>query len=150
MNENVDSINRLAHIRAALALSTIRPISMLRLSLSAAVLLLGVGCGQPKAGDKCDTTGFLCADASNALECKVGAWVSLPCKGPGGCKRESDLVKCDMTGNEVGDACASTADTKGLCSKDGKATLQCYDGTLKQTNTCRSCTVSGDTVVCQP
>ncbi len=121
-----------------------------RLVCAAAVLLFAAACGQPKAGDKCDTSGFLCADASNALECKVGAWVSLPCKGPGGCTRSTDLVKCDMTGNAEGDNCASTADTKGLCTKDGLGTLQCYDGKLVKTNTCRSCSVNGDTVVCNP
>ena len=119
-----------------------------RLVVSVLVLFFAAACGQPKAGDKCDTSGFLCADAANALECKVGSWVSLPCKGPGGCVRTADLVKCDMTGNDVGDNCASTADTKGLCTKDGLGTLQCYDGKLVKTNTCRSCSVNGDTVVC--
>ena len=117
------------------------------LSLS---LLFVVACGAPKAGDKCDTTGFLCADGSSALECKLGAWVQLPCKGGGGCKREAELIKCDMTGNEDGDACASTAEGKGLCTRDNLGTLECHDGVLKKTNTCRSCTVSGETVVCQP
>jgi hypothetical protein len=115
-----------------------------------ALLFVSTGCGQPKAGDKCNTTGFLCADAANALECKAAVWVSLPCRGPAGCTRTTDLVKCDMTGNAAGDNCASTADTKGLCTSDGLGTLQCYNGTLVKTNTCRSCSVNGDTVVCNP
>lgn len=124
--------------------------SPFRMSLAVAALSLLASCGQPKAGDKCDVSGFLCADAATALECKAGGWVSLPCRGPNGCARSGDSVKCDMTGNLEGDNCASSADTKGLCTADGTGTLQCYDGKLQKTNTCRSCSVSGDNVVCNP
>ena len=109
-----------------------------------------VACGTPKSGDKCDSTGFLCQDKTTALECKVGAWVALPCKGTNGCTRLGDIVKCDMTGDDEGDACASTAENKGLCTKDGLGTLECRDGKLVKSNICRSCTVTGETVVCQP
>ncbi|MEW5738268.1 MAG: hypothetical protein AB1938_05045 [Myxococcota bacterium] len=112
--------------------------------------LLASACGSPKAGDKCDTAGFLCESTTAALECKVGAWVSLPCKGPGGCKREGDTVKCDMSANVEGDACASTAEGKGLCTTDGMGTLECRNGVLVKTNTCRTCAVTGDQVICQP
>jgi hypothetical protein len=112
-------------------------------------------CGTPKAGDKCDTAGFLCESSASAMECKLGVWVSLPCKGPGGCVREGDTVKCDMSGNTAGDACASSAAGKGLCTPDGTATLECREDmngnlVLVKTNTCRSCTVQGDQVICQP
>ena len=126
---------------------------MRSLSLSLAVLslsLLASACGSPKAGDKCDTTGFLCEGTTAALECKVGVWASLPCKGPGGCTRTGDTVKCDMSANVEGDACASTAEGKGLCTTDGLGTLECRDGKLVKTNTCRTCTVTGDQVICQP
>lgn len=116
----------------------------------ASLSLLATACGSPKAGDTCDTTGFLCESKTVALECKVGAWVSLPCKGPGGCAREGDTVKCDMSLNVEGDECASSAEGKGLCTSDGLATLECRDGKLVKTNTCRTCTVTGDQVICQP
>jgi hypothetical protein len=109
-----------------------------------------VGCGAPKAGDTCNVTGFLCESSTAALECKVGKWTALPCKGANGCRRDGETVKCDMSGNVEGDACASSAERKGLCTSDGKATLECLDGTLKKTNMCRTCMVSGETVVCQP
>ncbi len=112
--------------------------------------LLASACGTPKAGDKCDTAGFLCADATSALECKVGAYVALPCKGPGGCKRDGDTIKCDMSGDAEGDACASSAEGKGLCTADGKGTLECRNGTLVKTQTCRVCSINADQVVCQP
>jgi hypothetical protein len=121
-----------------------------RRSLIVAVLPLLAACGGAKAGDKCDTTGFLCENATNALECKLGAWVELPCKGTTGCERSGEVVKCDMSGNVENDACASSAEGKGLCTQDGLATLECRDGKLVKTNDCRSCTVTGETVVCQP
>lgn len=84
------------------------------------------------------------------MECKAGRWTILPCRGPNGCKREGDIIKCDMSANNAGDACASTAEGKGLCASGGTATLECRQGQLVQTNTCRSCTVSGEQVLCQP
>jgi hypothetical protein len=125
------------------------------LLLVASSSILAAACGSPRAGDKCDTSGFLCADAVTALECKTSAWVALPCKGPNGCKRDADLVKCDMSGNVEGDLCASSAIGKGLCTAEKLGTLECRDdgqgnAKLVKTHTCRSCAVSGDSVVCQP
>lgn len=122
----------------------------IQLALVSVLSLFSFACGTPTAGDTCNASGFLCESAASALECRVGVWTSLPCKGPTGCRREGDLVKCDMTGNAEGDACASSAENKGLCTADGLAVLQCRGGTLKQTNTCRTCTVSVDTVTCSP
>lgn len=114
-----------------------------------AVSSLLAACGSPSAGDGCDQAGFLCADATAALECKGGTWTLLPCKGADGCKREGDIVKCDMRGNVAGDECASTAEGKGMCSSTGKSTLECRQGKLVETNTCSTCTVVGDQVQCQ-
>lgn len=120
------------------------------LALSSIVLaLFAAGCGGTAAGDACNKNGFLCASASAALECKGGFWVSLPCRGPTGCTRVADTIKCDMTQNNAGDNCASTAEGKGLCNAIGTATLECRSGVLVQTNTCKTCSVSGDQVVCQ-
>lgn len=129
---------------------------LLQLSALVVFALTSVACGTPKAGDSCNVSGFVCESSASALECKVGSWVSLPCKGINGCKREGDVVKCDMTGNAEGDNCASSAVGKGLCTADGLGTLECREDTasgllkLVKTNTCRSCTVSGDQVICQP
>lgn len=115
--------------------------------LASATFLLA--CGGPSAGDGCSKTGFLCQDVSTALECRAGKWTALPCRGPQGCTKDGDAVKCDMSGDQAGDYCASTAEGKGLCTVQGTATLECRQGTLVQTNTCTSCTVSGDQVQCQ-
>lgn len=122
----------------------------LRVALVAVFSVFTFSCGTPVAGDTCNVTGFLCESAASALECKLGKWTSLPCKGPNGCKREGDVVKCDMTGNAENDACASSAEGKGLCTSDGQGTLECREGKLVKTNTCRSCTVANDLVTCQP
>jgi hypothetical protein len=95
-------------------------------------------------------TGYACQDAATALECKAGAWLALPCKGAGGCKREAKVVTCDMAGNEATDSCASSAEGKGLCGPGGTSTLECRDGFLIKTNACKTCTVDADIVVCQP
>src|SRR5438067_841254 len=107
-------------------------------------------CGGPQPGDKCSQTGFLCLDGSDAMECRSSVWTKLPCRGSGGCSRDADVIKCDMSADQPGDPCASTAEGKGLCSQDGKSTLECRSGVLVQTNACTTCTVSGDQVVCQP
>lgn len=122
----------------------------IQLALVASLSIFSFSCGTPAAGESCTSTGFLCESAASALECKVGKWTSLPCKGTNGCKREGEVVKCDMTGNAENDACASSAEGKGLCTSDNLGTLECRDGKLVKTNTCRSCTVNGDTVTCQP
>jgi hypothetical protein len=124
---------------------------MRRLALLAVAASFSLfACGSAKEGGTCDSAGFLCADASAALECKGGAWVKLPCRGSGGCKREADIVKCDMSASQEGDACASTAQGRGLCTSDMKGTLECREGVLVKTNNCRSCAVNGDQVVCSP
>lgn len=129
--------------------------------LSAAALVLAA-CGSAAPGGNCDTTGFLCHDNVTALECQLGKWVALPCRGPSGCNREDNVIKCDMSGNMENDPCATSAVGSGLCTSDGKATLECRNdpmamtNTLKKTNTCRTCMVQRNTttmkdeVVCQP
>ena len=121
-----------------------------RLSLVLVSALSLAACGTASEGGACDTNGFLCQDATAALECRGGAWKKLPCRGTNGCKKEQDVVRCDMTGNLENDACASTAEGRGICTADGLGTLECRQGTLVKTNTCRSCTITGDQVVCQP
>jgi hypothetical protein len=122
--------------------------NLLRASLLPAFLLLG-GCGpRGVAGEACNKTGFVCQDTTTALECRGGAWVALPCRGSGGCAEANGSIQCDMTGNLPGDGCASTSEGKGLCSADGKSTLECKGGALATTNACSSCSVTADQVIC--
>ena len=122
------------------------PVAPFVLLLSASALLLA--CGGKAPGDSCDTSGYLCYDKDSALECRLGKWRELPCRGTGGCAEQSGKVTCDMVGNKEGDFCGASAEGYGLCSPDGAATLECRQGLLVQTNTCKSCSVSGDQVIC--
>ena len=61
-----------------------------------------------------------------------------------------DVIRCDMSKDQAGDACASTAENKGLCTSDQASVLTCRDGVLVHTSDCKTCAVSGDQVVCQP
>jgi hypothetical protein len=101
-------------------------------------------------GGTCSAIGFFCYAPTAAIECKVSRWVLLPCRGDGGCSDAQGTVRCDMHGNLPGDACASSEEAKGLCSADGRGTLECRSGVLVLTNVCRTCTEINDTIICQP
>lgn len=126
---------------------------MMRICHVVAAVILGgflSACGGASAGDSCNTDGFLCQDGSSALECRLGTWRQLPCRGPTGCKVENSRVSCDMTGNIEGDPCAATTEGEGLCDASGTAALQCRQGVLVKTATCQSCSVVGEEIVCNP
>lgn len=53
-----------------------------------------------------------------------------------------------MTGNIEGDPCAATTEGQGLCDASGTAALQCRQGILVKTATCRSCSVVGEQIIC--
>lgn len=122
-------------------------------SLLAAVSLVGslllAGCGQ-SAGDSCEGSGFICQEDVLALECRAGVWRELPCRGPLGCRETDDAVRCDTSNNRAGDACAASAEGRGLCRSDGLAVLECRQGVLEETATCSACTDTGSQVSCQP
>src|SRR5438128_62681 len=121
-----------------------------------------VACGSPSAGGPCNTSGVLCAASTTALECQLGKWVALPCRGPMGCQRMSNTVLCDMSLDLEGDKCASTAVGSGLCTQDMTATLECRNdpasgtNSLVKTNTCRTCikqtnsSTGKEEIICQP
>lgn len=112
--------------------------------------LLLSGCGGPSAGDDCDGGGFVCQEDVLALECRAGTWRQVPCRGPLGCRETDESVRCDTSGNGEGDACASSAEGRGLCRQDGKAVLECRQGVLVETASCQSCAVENSEVTCQP
>jgi hypothetical protein len=111
--------------------------------------LLLSACGV-KAGDKCEGGGYLCASEKEALECRDRVWRALPCRGPSGCTEADSSIQCDLTGSVDGDACAASAEGRGLCTADGLAVLECRMGTLVQIKSCRSCTMSETRVICEP
>ena len=110
--------------------------------------LLLSACGT-KAGDSCEGSGYMCASEEAALECRDKVWRELPCRGASGCGESGDSITCDMSGNVEGDACAASAEGRGLCTADGKAILECRMGTLVKSRTCNTCTESGGFANCQ-
>jgi hypothetical protein len=106
-------------------------------------------CGA-KAGDKCQGNDYTCSSEKESLECRDHAWRALPCRGPAGCTEQDQTVRCDLTGNVEGDACAASAEGRGLCTADGKAVLECRMGKLVQVKTCGTCTMDSARVTCQP
>src|SRR5260370_12978430 len=118
---------------------------------TAASLVLFVACGGAHVvGGSCNSPGLVCQEASAALECHDGRWALLPCRGPAGCMTSGSEILCDVSANGVGDGCALAQESRGMCSIDGHATLECRDSVLVKTNTCSSCAVSGGFVICQP
>jgi hypothetical protein len=121
--------------------------SLLLLPLLASFLLPACG---PTAGDDCKGRGYLCSSEEEALECRNGVWRALPCKGSLGCSELNDSVRCDMSGNVGDDACALSAEGRGLCASDGRTLLECRMGVLVEVRQCSACTMSNTQVVCQP
>lgn len=121
-------------------------------SLRVLPLLLGSlllsACGV-KAGDTCEGGGYLCSSEKEALECRSNVWRTLPCRGPSGCSEAGGTIQCDLTGSVAGDACAASAEGRGLCTADGKAVLECRMGELVEVKTCRVCSMTETRVVCE-
>jgi hypothetical protein len=111
--------------------------------------LVLAGCGGPGAGDSCNSSGYICHDKQEALECRQGQWRALPCRGGLGCQESSGTIRCDTSANVAGDACALSAEGRGLCRGDGLAVLECRMGVLVETEACSTCTQSGSQIVCQ-
>ena len=106
-------------------------------------------CGA-RPGDACKGELYMCSSEKEALECRSSKWRALPCRGSEGCSEVSGQVVCDMRTNSDGDACASGAEGRGLCTADGKGVLECRMGKLVLVKTCSACTTHSATVTCQP
>jgi hypothetical protein len=100
---------------------------------SALILLFGlaqVGCSK-RPGDQCPLDTSLCADDHAMLACNTGAFVAVPCKGPGGCHEISGTEAfCDFTPGPAGAPCSTKKDGKGFCSEDGHSEMICDNGKL--------------------
>lgn len=113
------------------------------------IALMAVSCG-PAVGSLCATATAACEDPHHALECRNGVWAKLDCLGIGGCQNISRNITCDYSGNAAGDQCPLTQNGTGVCSPDGRYTLECRDGIIQVTNTCpKSCTVESGLIQCQ-
>jgi hypothetical protein len=125
-------------------------------AIALAALVVGAeGCRmKPEAGAKCSAPGqAVCADKGNALLCKNGAFVTIPCKGPKGCSsvgRGGD-IDCDDDYAAEGDNCMSYLNENYACSTDKKKALVCKDDKFQLWGNCRgpnACTITANTVNC--
>jgi len=122
----------------------------MRILLVFTAVLLACGGTVPKPGDACSRKGYYCKDATTALECRDERIVELPCRGPEGCRDSGGQIQCDMSANLEGDLCATSSDGQALCTQNGTVVLECRQGAFSKTNTCSSCTVQDNQVVCSP
>lgn len=70
---------------------------------------------EPGPGDDCKPTDIRCVDPRTELACQKGVFISVPCKGPGGCREDGERLSCDVTGNAEGDACSTDEDGTATC-----------------------------------
>jgi hypothetical protein len=85
--------------------------------------------GPPAAGNPCATKDVLaCAtDGFEELTCSGTVWhVLQTCRGPGACKTENGIVKCDPGVPRAGDACVVTSAVPRCL--DPRSVLQCENG----------------------
>ena len=88
------------------------------------ISIFSVACGSARRGGSCSEAGFCAQDPQNAeARCRVGTWLDLPCRGPAGCTIASGTVSCDMSGDQAGDACASTAEAKSCAPRLARQVL---------------------------
>jgi hypothetical protein len=129
-----------------------RCISPALISIFALIVLVGSGACKPRPGATCSTSGkFTCENGSTALLCQGGVIVSLPCRGPKGCKGVGAASECDDDLAEEGDNCATGTTENVSCSTDRKKELLCTAGKFTVRRTCKgddACTVQGNLIRC--
>ncbi len=89
-------------------------------------------------------------DGKSQIECKGGAYVVHPCRGPDGCKQTGMMANCDVSIAQQGDLCEGV--TGGYaCSLDNKALLKCKNGKFEVEEQCpaeKPCKVEGNSAGC--
>ena len=80
-------------------------------------VFLFFGCKEkpPGPGDPCKPTEIRCVDAKTELACQKGTFIEAPCKGPAGCKADTNHLYCDFTGNATGDPCSTDDEGNAKC-----------------------------------
>lgn len=105
---------------------------------------------EPKEGDPCNA-GVRCRDDQSMLSCEAGTFVSIPCRGPGGCSVSGTKLLCDPRGNLPGDRCAAANEERGFCSaSDPNAALICRNGVFATLECRGECEDDGNQVWCAP
>ncbi len=119
------------------------------IALLVAALVVGACTPKTKAGDVCgaqDEDTVVCADTTSALYCKAGRRMSIPCRGPSGCKTGEQRSTCDATVGMEGDACVTqtfgpiislVCGITSANATESHAILRCEEGKLVVDQRCR-------------
>jgi hypothetical protein len=111
--------------------------------------LLGFLSCKPGPGSSCDAHEARCLDAQRAIVCDDGKFVEAACRGKAGCSTDQERTRCDISGNQPGDACARSDEGVGVC-RGSDAMLACH-GRKFETVPCRGprgCEMLGEQANC--
>jgi hypothetical protein len=94
--------------------------------LSACALAGVVSC-KPSVGSSCEVDESRCLDQKTQLACDKGQFIATPCRGPAGCAANDQGVRCDISGNQQGDACSFSDEGAASCV-GGQRMVVCRSG----------------------
>lgn len=105
-----------------------------------AVLGRSLSCDQTVAnvGEVCKSPGARACgpDGKQMVTCQDGKFVLYrQCRGKGGCAFADELVTCDQTQAQEGDACSVQGQV--VCALDGQTELVCQGSTFLRSRTCK-------------
>jgi hypothetical protein len=107
---------------------------------------------KPTPGGPCVTNNkYTCNDPTSAMLCQNGKYVTMPCRGPKGCRGTGPSSSCDDDLATENDACVQTLNDNYACSTDHLKELICKDGKFVTARTCKGpkkCAVNGDLINC--
>lgn len=81
-------------------------------------------------GSSCAAHEARCLDDRRALVCDDGQFVETPCRGKDGCTTKDQKTRCDISGNQPGDACRGSDQGVAVCSSP-TAMLACHGRTFE-------------------
>jgi hypothetical protein len=119
--------------------------------LAASVLAVGLAaaCGANAGGSCSDEDAAVCDGDDKMLVCEDGKYREVPCRGPGGCKSNSDTVSCDYSAAQSGDACPGRGEGQSTCTTvDTNSRLKCTNGRWVSETCITGCRTVNDSTVC--
>jgi hypothetical protein len=115
----------------------------MRLQLGLFVVLAGMGCGNPKAGDACRQDQCV---GNQWFRCESGIFQPVNCPGPKGCSLEGSVgalvILCDFTGTQPGAFCTQGMTGLTFCDSSGTTALVCTNQQFTATSCPHACVTS--------
>lgn len=111
---------------------------------------VGADCTKRSAGVDAEED-FCSSDKRDWLQCRAGKYALVAhCRGTGGCRSQGDVITCDTSVGELGDACVGKFRT---CSTDVSRILRCDGSKLGEDEVCgkgKACRVQSGEPSCAP